>query len=184
VAGDRPRAVDWFLICLKIGTLSFGGGGRALLFEEEVVERRRWLSAEEFREIFTLTQGLPGPNLLNICVYLGLHLVGWRGALAGLAALALPGAFAVVGVYELIDFKNRHVASFFVGMSIGSVAMIGMLCTKVGGGIVTRATWLKPLPLAKLGLAVAIAAAYAAGLTIPWVLALGAAGGIALELAS
>jgi chromate transporter len=179
------NAASWFLINLKIGTLSFGGSGRALLFEEEIVERRPWLSVDEFREVLTLAQGLPGPNLINICVYLGYQLVGWPGVVAGLLGLSLPGAFAVVVVYWFLDFQNQHVASMFQGMSLGSMALVAMLCTKVGKGLVTEGKALASdgRAVARFGVALGVAVASLKGVPIQWVLLLGVALGLAVEFA-
>jgi chromate transporter len=186
IASVKPNLLSWVLINLKIGALSFGGAGRALLFHEEVVERRQWLSDEEFQEVFTLAQGLPGPNLINICAYLGYQFVGFPGVILGLLGLAIPGAFAAVAAYSVLDFHNHQLVSFFRGMALGSVALIAMLCVKTGSGLRTKDTTLRSddRAVARFVIAFAIAAASLAGVPIVWVFVGGIACGVGLELGS
>jgi chromate transporter len=54
-----------------------------------VVERNRWLNDRDFVEILSLGQVLPGPNVINLALMLGLRFAGLRGALAAFAGLVL-----------------------------------------------------------------------------------------------
>ncbi len=57
---DRPGLLDLFLAFVGISVSGFGG---ALPWARRaIVERRRWMSAEEFNEAFSLAQFLPGPT--------------------------------------------------------------------------------------------------------------------------
>ncbi len=61
-----------------IGVTSIGGGRSAYVYEV-LVERRRWLTAEEFMPGFALCQLLPGPTISNLAVFLGHKLHGAWG---------------------------------------------------------------------------------------------------------
>lgn len=67
---------------------------------ETVVTQRKWLSEEDFAEALAVCQLLPGANTLNMAVFLGSQLRGWRGAVAAVLGLTvLPfGLVLALGV--------------------------------------------------------------------------------------
>lgn len=64
-----------------------GFGGVLPIAQRELVEKRRWLTKEQFVELLSLGQVLPGPNVVNLALIFGDRHFGWRGALAALAGL-------------------------------------------------------------------------------------------------
>ena len=59
--------------------------------QRELVEKKGWLTREEFVEDWAVAQILPGPNVVNLCLMLGDRYFGLRGALVALAGiLAFP----------------------------------------------------------------------------------------------
>ena len=59
--------------------------------QHELVERERWLSKEQFVEMLSVSQVLPGPNVVNLALMIGDRYFGLRGALVALAGmLAVP----------------------------------------------------------------------------------------------
>ena len=107
ISGPDPqpsvRLADIFLLFGKIGLTSFGGGLSAWIYRE-VVDLRAWLSEEEFLAGLTLAQILPGPNVINISIYIGHRLRGWAGSVVAVLALLLPPM--VVAVALLALFRN------------------------------------------------------------------------------
>jgi chromate transporter len=71
---------------LQISLSSFGGGLSAWT-RRIVVERRRWLTDEQFLSAITIARLFPGPNQVNMAIYVGVHFRGLPGALAALAGL-------------------------------------------------------------------------------------------------
>jgi chromate transporter len=68
-----------------------GFGGVLAVAQHELVERKRWLTREQFIEELAVAQIMPGPNVINLSIMIGARYFGWRGALASLAGmLALP----------------------------------------------------------------------------------------------
>lgn len=56
-----------------------------------IVEKKRWMTAEEFNEIYTLCQFLPGPNIVNLAAVFGSRMRGATGAVAAWSGfLVLP----------------------------------------------------------------------------------------------
>jgi chromate transporter len=68
-----------------------GFGGVLAVAQVELVERKRWLSREQFLEMLSISQVLPGPNIVNLALMLGDRHFGARGAVAALTGLlAVP----------------------------------------------------------------------------------------------
>lgn len=86
---------------LTVSSLGFGGG--VVWARRIAVDRRRWLSEAEFLDIVSLTQFLPGPNIVGIAVCVGAKLRGGAGALAAIAGfLLIPWSVGlVIGVIGL-----------------------------------------------------------------------------------
>jgi len=84
------REIFWYF--LKLGWLAFGGPvGQIGLMHLDVVERRRWLTEEEFVRALNFCHVLPGPEALQLAIYIGYKQRGYlAGALAG-ALFILPG---------------------------------------------------------------------------------------------
>ena len=74
------------VVFLKIALASFGGGLSAWT-QRIVVEQRRWLTNEQFLSAVTISRLFPGPNQVNMAIYIGEHFKGLPGALAALAGL-------------------------------------------------------------------------------------------------
>ena len=68
-----------------------GFGGVLAIVQREVVEKKRWLTREEFLEDWAVAQIMPGPNVVNLSMMIGGRHFGLPGALAALAGmLAAP----------------------------------------------------------------------------------------------
>ena len=66
-----------------------GFGGVLTVVQRELVEKKRWLSMEQFVEDWAVAQILPGPNVVNLSLMLGGRHFGLAGALSALAGLLL-----------------------------------------------------------------------------------------------
>lgn len=91
-----------FLVCLKIGLMSFGGGLSGWLYRE-FVERHRWIDADDFASNLAISQMLPGANVINLVVCMGEQLRGPAGAFAGAFGFLVGPFFAVIGLSAIID---------------------------------------------------------------------------------
>src|SRR2546427_10605524 len=84
-----PTVGEMFWAFFRTGARGFGGAlpwVRRMLVEERV-----WLTAQEFTDIFSVSNFLPGPNVLNVTVIVGSRFHGVPGALAaGTRPIALP----------------------------------------------------------------------------------------------
>ena len=128
-----------------------GFGGVLAVVQRELVEKKKWLTLEEFVEDWSVAQILPGPNVINLALMIGGKHVGWRGALSALAGLLLVPTILVL-----------IIASAITGVA-DSEAMQGALrgMGAVSAGLI-MATGIKMLPALKtnpMGLVACIALA-------------------------
>ena len=66
------RLKELALLFLKLGTVAFGGpAAHVAMMEDEVVLRRRWLSHEDFLDLFAATNLIPGPNSTEMAIHIG-----------------------------------------------------------------------------------------------------------------
>jgi chromate transporter len=76
-------------------TIALSGFGGTLPFARRtLVERKAWLSPEDFTETLSLCQTLPGPNIVNMSIVVGARARGWRGSLA--ASIGLVGTPVII----------------------------------------------------------------------------------------
>jgi chromate transporter len=91
-----PGAMELLRGFLSVSVVGFGG---VLPWARRmVVEQRRWLTADEFNEVFAFCQFLPGPNMLNFAVVFGARCRGALGAAAALLGLMAPPVTIVIGL--------------------------------------------------------------------------------------
>jgi chromate transporter len=112
-----------------IGLTSIGGGRAAYLYET-FVERRAWVTREEFLPGFTLSQLLPGPTIANLAVFLGNGLRGAAGAAWGLLAVLLPGTVAILGL-SVLYFEYGVGPGLNAALRGMGAAVAGFLCVTV-----------------------------------------------------
>jgi chromate transporter len=94
--GNPPPGLGALFMCfLIVGMQSFGGGLSAWM-RREIVQRRGWMGDPQFLSGLALAQIAPGPNAVNLCVFIGTTLRGGPGALVSLAGLmGLPVALVL-----------------------------------------------------------------------------------------
>jgi len=98
----RPGLWALFGVFLKVGALSFGGPYAILSYiEKETVERRRWLTTEDFARGVGIGHLTPGPIAFSSAVYAGRRLRGLGGAFVAAIGLLLP-SFLIAVVYAIV----------------------------------------------------------------------------------
>lgn len=84
---------------LRLGFTAFGGpAAHVAMMRREVVERRHWLSDEEFVDLVGVTNLLPGPNSTELAIHLGKHRAQWRGLLVAGACFIGPAVAIVLAL--------------------------------------------------------------------------------------
>lgn len=114
-----------------------GFGGVLAVAQVELVERRRWLTREQFLELLSVGQVLPGPNIVNVSLMFGDRCFGWRGALAALAGLLLvPLAIVMALTLAYHRFADwPAVAGALRGMGCVAAGLVVATAVKLAGGL-------------------------------------------------
>jgi chromate transporter len=169
-ATDRPRPRSPRDLFVSFTWLALQGfGGVLAIVQREVVEKKKWLTPEEFLEDWAVAQVLPGPNVINLSVMIGDRYFGVRGAAAALAGMLTVPLVVILALAVLYAHYagNPQVAGALRGMGAVAAGLIAATGIKLIPA-------LRRLPLG-FGLSLAIVAlvlAAIAWLRIPlgWVL--------------
>ena len=118
---------DLFLVFLKIGTFTFGGGYAMIpLIQKETAEKRKWISDEDILEIVAIAESTPGPIAVNSATFVGYRVCGFWGAFFSTFGVVLPSFLIILGIsFVLKQFENiRAVQYAFAGIRAGVLALI------------------------------------------------------------
>jgi len=126
-----PSIRQLFFGFLGLGMTAFGGA--LPLARRMIVDRHRWLTPEEFTDLLGLCQFLPGGNIINLSVALGMRFHGWRGALASILGLiAAPSAVVIMLGMVYQHFQNDpHVKHLFAGLAAAAAGLLIQMAWKV-----------------------------------------------------
>jgi len=129
-APRRPAScTDLFRTFSRLALQGFGGV--LPVAHHALVERERWLNQQQFVELLTLSQVLPGPNIINMAVIFGDRHFGWRGALAASAGLLLAPMCIVLGLTVAYQQQAGHPAVAGALRGMGAVAAGLIVATAV-----------------------------------------------------
>ena len=128
-----PRSLSELFLTFTILALQ-GFGGVLAVAQRELVDRRNWLTREQFVETYSLAQLLPGPNVVNLSLMLGDKFFGWRGAIAALAGMVLAPLLIVLSLAASYNQFDDYPAVAGALRGMGAVAaglMVAMACKLV-----------------------------------------------------
>jgi chromate transporter len=145
-----PRTSPRELFVAFSGIALCGFGGVLPFVHRELVDRRRWLSPEEFARLLSMSQVMPGPTICNLSVLFGDRMAGLPGAaacLAGIVALPMAIVIALAAGYAEVashPFARRALA----GMAFVAAGLVVAVAVKM-----TRALPRHPASFVLTGLA-------------------------------
>ena len=135
-----PRALFWAFASLALQ----GFGGVMAVIQRELVDRRRWMTQEQFAQDWAVAQILPGPNVVNLSIMFGERHFGLRGAFAATAGMLIAPTLLVLAVGSLYLQWADHPAVGGALRGMGAVAA-GLV---IGTGLkLSVALHKHPLPL-------------------------------------
>jgi chromate transporter len=166
---DAPTLSELFLAFLAVSLSGFGG---TLPWAYRViVEQRRWMTAAEFNEAFSLCQFLPGANVVNFSVLFGSRMRGAAGALVSFFGL-VAAPFCIVLVLGALYSRYGDIPALgriLAGMAAAACGLIAATAAKMLDPIIRSGAFWRwaivlaaivgiglirwPLPLVLLGLA-------------------------------
>ena len=120
------RLMSVFSAFLTIAICGVGGGGGIVWARRILVETRRWLAEDEFADIVTLCQFMPGPNIIGIAVCVGAKMRGAIGTAAALCGfLAIPWTVGLsLGVLYLKYADLIILRNILAGIAVTAAGML------------------------------------------------------------
>ncbi len=103
---QKQRLTELAMVFLRLGTIAFGGpAAHIAMMDNEVVNRRQWMSREKLLDLLGITNLIPGPNSTELAIHIGYERAGWRGLLVAGSCFILP---AMVIVWALAAIYTRY----------------------------------------------------------------------------
>ena len=134
------RANRYLEIAKYFGRLGFRGFGGPLALvaemQKELVEKRKWMPSEEFRQGFALIKTLPGPIAFQTALYLGFRRSDRWGALLGGFLLLVPAfvCMIILGVFYDQFHQSPDLVSWLAGFQVGALALITLALLPLTSG--------------------------------------------------
>ena len=135
---DHPRPASLADLFMSFTVLALQGfGGVLAVVQREMVERKRWLTQEEFIEDWAVAQVMPGPNVVNLSLMIGDRYFGLRGALTALAGILAVPLLLVLCLAVLHSHYANHpgVAGALRGMAAVAAGLIAATGIKLASAL-------------------------------------------------
>jgi chromate transporter len=142
-AQEPASLLDLFLQFLIVGAVSFGGG--IIAYERILlVEKRKWLTADQFMAYLAISQTMPGLNSVNLAILTGDYLRGIKGSVIALLGLVLPGSILVLllGLVYTALTDHQITVLLLTGIAAGATGLLAAVTYRIGD-----AHWRKPISL-------------------------------------
>lgn len=111
----------------RIGMFTIGGGYAMIpLIEADVVDKKQWITREEFIDLVAIAQSCPGIFAVNISIFLGYKLKGVPGSIICATGTILPSFLIILGIALFFQTfrENETIESIFKGIRPAVVALI------------------------------------------------------------
>lgn len=121
--------IELFIVFFNIGAFTFGGGWAMIsIIEKEIVDKKHWVTKEEFLDLLAVAQSIPGILAVNMAVAVGDKLHGRRGAIVAALGTIIPSftMILIIAIFltpEIIK-SNETLNNIFRGIRPAVVALI------------------------------------------------------------
>ena len=139
---------ELFWSFFKIGSFTLGGGFAMIpLMEKELVQQKQWLSKEEFLDLLSVSQAMPGVFAVNMATSIGYRLRGKTGAIMSILGNILMPILVILLLAIFIRYfrNNPVVESIFKGIRPCVVALIAapVFTMAKNAGLSWRNCWIQ-----------------------------------------
>ena len=132
----QPSRREAFRFWLKLGVISFGGpAAQIAIMHREAVEIRRWLDERDFMQALNVCLLVPGPEALQLAIWIGWRLHGTPGGLVAGLSFILP-SMALLLALSFIYAAHGHVpivAAALAGLKATVIALIVQALLRIAG---------------------------------------------------
>lgn len=150
-----PTIGEAFKYWLKLGFISFGGpAGQIAMMHQELVERRRWISEHRYLHALNYCMLLPGPEAIQLAIYISWLMHGVKGAITAGVLFFLP-AFVLLSVLAGIYLNYGdvpQVAGVFYAIKPAVVAVVLFAAWRIGSRSIKNEVLLGIAALAFVGI--------------------------------
>ncbi|MCA9959698.1 MAG: chromate transporter, partial [Anaerolineales bacterium] len=128
------------LLALKLGFTAFGGpAAHIAMLHDEVVERRQWLTDQQFLDLLGATNLIPGPNSTEMVIHVSYLRGGWPGLLVGGLCFIVPAMLSVLALaWAYVQFGTTPAAGWVLyGVKPVIIAVVAQALWLLGRKAVT-----------------------------------------------
>lgn len=114
-------------VFFRLGVTAFGGpAAHIAMMQEEIVEKRKWITHDELLDLIGAANLIPGPNSTEVAIHIGRRVGGVRGLLVAGACFIVPAALITLGLaYLYVRFgKVPRAMGFLYGVKPVVVAVV------------------------------------------------------------
>ena len=131
-ARRRGSALEVFWVALRLGLTSFGGPVAHIgYFQDEYVERRRWVDEATFADLVALSQSFPGAASSQLGLAVGMIRGGLRGGIAAWLGFTLPSAVIMTVLGLTASRLSRQAEGWIHGLVVVAVPVVGLAVWKL-----------------------------------------------------
>ena len=126
--------LELFLIFFKIGLFTFGGGYAMIsVINHEIVEKKGFISSEEFSDLVAIAESTPGPIAINSATYIGYRRAGVLGSIFASIGVCLPSLIIIYVISLFLSNLMEYpiVQKAFKGIQCGVSVLIVMAGIKL-----------------------------------------------------
>jgi len=140
----KPQSLTDLFVSFTLLALQ-GFGGVLAVVQRELVEKKRWMTREEFIDDWAVAQIMPGPNVVNLSLMIGARSFGLKGALAALAGmLTVPLVIVLLLALVYAQFAGHPgVAGALRGMGAVAAGLIAATGLKLFGTLLKNVLGLR-----------------------------------------
>ncbi len=135
----KNRLYEVFKVFLKLGFTAFGGPAAHIgMMDEEIIEKRKWISREKFIDLIGATNLIPGPNSTELAIFMGYERAGILGLLLAGVSFILP-AMLIILVLAIVYVKFGtipQVSSILYGIKPVIMAIIIQALYRLGKSVI------------------------------------------------
>lgn len=127
MTGQKNSVSELAKLFSKLGLIAFGGpAAHIAMMQDEVVNKRKWMSEQHFLDLIGATNLIPGPNSTEMAIHIGQERAGWKGLIVAGLCFILPAVF-ITGFFAWLYKRYGQlpqIQAFIYGIKPAIIAII------------------------------------------------------------